>query len=104
MKNRLIASIAACKFVSIRAASLRSISAWTPALNSVNASASTPVYQSVSFVLMRTGLNILAPRREPIPFAAQRADQLHLAPFIDPAPQSLNVDLDQIGERVEGLF
>jgi len=53
---------------------------------------------------MRTGLNILAPRREPVPFAAQRADQLRLAPFIDPAPQPLNVDLNQIGERVEGLF
>src|SRR6266545_2129229 len=70
-------------------------------LKTISASASTPMYQSVSRVRTVSSMASLLVRNEQIALAAQRADQLQLMAVVYLASQPLDVNLDQVGKRVE---
>src|SRR5262249_7951005 len=70
-------------------------------LKTISARASTPMYQSVSRVRTVSSMAFLPARGEQIALAAQRADQFQPVAVVNLAPQSLDINLNQVGKRVE---
>src|SRR5262245_61392214 len=68
-----------------------------------SASASAHTYHNVNRVLIESSIGIFFRVSQSITFAAPRAQQFRRLALVYFAPQSLHVNLDQIGEGIEAL-
>src|SRR5437899_1575184 len=89
------------KLLSRSVYSLRPSITYTPKLKRMSTSANTPMYQSVKRVLTESSISTLMDGCEDVSFPTTCLKQFYFMPVVNLSPQSLNVNVDEVGKDVK---